>query len=181
MDFLIRGVSNHGLLHRLNSELEKKRFLSLAYLKDVLTEKTIRAHFGHQGLYSYITSPTLELLLSRPRLLALLILLKREQDAEKMLGLVKDDTFFFDSEDQVPEEIGYQRDFFQCQAYFPLALTCTYPPQEFPASFQPPFSERSTGWAAGSFGIVRQVRIAVGHLPEHHPVSLQSSKIQNPR
>lgn len=163
-----------NLLGHLTRELEGKRVLSLAYLNDLLTEESIRNHFRHQGIHVDASTP--KLLLSRPRLFAILILLERERDVATIQRHIKDDSFVFYTEDEVPREIGDRRAFFHHQAYVPLALTCTYPPQEFPAIFKPPFSFCSKESANGSFGIVRRVKVADGHLPDHNPVRRQSSR-----
>lgn len=164
-----------SLLNHLKDPPKDKKFLSLVDLKQILTEPAIRDHLRDQGLH--VDAPTLELLLSRPRLFAILILLKSEQDMGAILQKFEDDTFFYCEKDQVPQVISDQEAFFEYQARFPPALTCDNPPKVYPALFQPPFSARSKKGGHGSYGIVRQVRVADGHLPGHDKVRPHLSEI----
>ena len=161
----------------LLSEIPKTHgFVSLASLRECMTEQAIKDHMekGGQAL-------EFQFVLTRPRLFAILVL-SGHSNITNALRVDDEDDFFFSSVKEVPSKLWIpdpgagqmkkeRAEFFKLQSQFPPILTCKYPPQEFPASFRPPFFSESGKDFSGTFGIVRQVRVAEGHLPGYSSVS----------
>ena len=164
-------------LHTLLSEIPKTNgFVSLASLEECMTESANKDYMEKNGGtldFQYVST--------RPRLFAILVLSGHSNITNALRAHAEDD-FFFSSVNEVPSRFWDHRpragqmkkeraEFFKLQSQFPPILTCKYPPQEFPASFRPPFISESDKDFSGTFGIVRQVKVAEGHLPGYGSVS----------
>ena len=155
----------------LSSLPKEDGFVSLKSLKECMTEKKIKDHISANSIP---VNP--EVIFTRLRLFAILVLLECENHVNSLLADIEDETFFFYTKEDIPWKPGEsdrRAEFFELQSQFPPMLTRKFPPQSFPPSFRPPFIVVSENGPAGSFGIVRRVRIAEGHLPDHSQVSRQ--------
>ena len=169
-------MSTMDISSLLNDEYKRQegKFVSLDFLKDLITEERVEKDPRFSGRFD---RNLLETITNRPRLFAILVVLKREEDLKAVFEhFGDDDTFFYSTEGDVPEEIGDRRqgaDFFKQQAHFPPPLTRDFPPRKVSATFRPPFTERDDETRHGAYGIVRRVKLARGHLLEHEPVRLR--------
>ena len=168
LDGLLGGISGkHG-------------FVSLESLKGCMIKQKVKKHIDSIG----IPIKLLEDVFKRPRLFAILVLIGCEKAVVALIADIEDDTFFFFTEEDVPSSVGdsdQRAEFFKLQSRLPPMLTCKDPPQEFPDSFRPPFSFIAHHSENGTYGIVRQVRIATGHLIDPSPVSCWDIKSRKGR
>ena len=150
-----------------------KNFISLEDLHGLITEQRVEEHLRSN---KRLDRRFREIIPIRPRLFAILVLLEREENLNAILEHIPDDSFVYSNEEDVPQEIGnrdQRADFFDRQSHFPPPLTRDFPPRIFPATFRPPLVDRADEIRHGAYGIVRRVKVAKGHLPEHHPVRLR--------
>ena len=163
LDSLLGGISGkHG-------------FVSLESLKRCMIKQKVKKHIDSIG----IPIKLLEDVFKRPRLFAILVLIGCEKAVVALVADIEDDTFFFFTED-VPSSVGdsdQRAEFFKLQSRLPPMLTCKDPPQEFPDTFRPPFSSIAHHSENGTYGIVRQVKIAEGHMIDASPVSCWDIKL----
>ena len=147
-------------------------FVSLEYLKEHLTVEATGHYLRSKDIP--LDNATLRGILAKSLRLVAILIINRQEQALKLYNL--DDTFVFDREEDVPDDFGDRKSFFNLQRAFPPRLTCQYPPRKLPSFFQPshhpPFLECQRGFRSGSFGIVRQVKIGKGHLPEGTSVNI---------
>lgn len=176
-------MSSMDLYNLLNERYKQcdgengKNFISLEDLHGLITEQRVEEHLrSNSRLHRSIQDIIREFFPIRPRLFAILVLLKREEILDEILEHIPDDSFVYSYEKDVPQEIGnrdQRADFFARQSHFPPPLTRDFPPRIFPATFRPPWVERADEFRHGAYGIVRKVKVAKRHLPEYHPVRLR--------
>lgn len=161
----------------LSDSSEKPGFVSLESLERCLTEQKIKEHINSINIP--ISPQELKAIIRMPRLFAILVLRGREKATMALIEEIEDDTFFYYAEEEVPSKVGNSDQralFFQAQSRFPPMLSCKDPPQEFPHSFLPPFTDELQKGPSGSYGIVHKVKFAGGHLPGYSSVSCQCIK-----
>ena len=176
----VRHKARMGLQQDIRSLLshasEKPGFVSLESLEGCLTEQKVKDHINSINIS--ISPEELKAIFTMPRLFAILVLLGSEKATVALMEEIEDDTFFYCAE-EVPSKVGdndQRAQFSELQSQFPPMLSCRDPPQEFPDSFRPPFTDELQKGPSGSYGIVRKVKIAGGHLPGHSSVSCQYIK-----
>ena len=155
----------------------KPGFVSLESLEECMTEQKVKEHVSSIGIP--ISPGVLEAIFSRPRLFAILVLLENEKAMVPLIADIEDDTFFYLTGKEIPSKIGdidQRMDFLRLQSQIPPKLSCKDPPQEFPEYFRPPFIYESEKGPSGSYGIVRKVKVAGGHLAGYSSVSCQYIK-----
>ena len=161
----------------LSDSSEKPGFVSLESLEGCLTEQMVTEHIS--SINMSISPEELKAIFTMPRLFAILVLLGSEKATVALMEDIEDDTFFYCAEEEVPPKVGdsdQRAQFFRLQSQFPPVLSCKDPPQEFPDSFRPPFTDELQKGPSGTYGIVRKVKLAGGHLSGYSSVSCQYIK-----
>ena len=142
LDGLLSGISG------------KDGFVSLESLKGCMVKYKVKKHFDSIGIPTKLQEDVFK----RPRLFAILVLIGCEKAVVALIADIKDDTFFFFTEEDVPLSVGdsdQRAEFFKLQSRLPPMLTCKDPPQELPDSFRPPFSSIAHHSEHGTYGVVR--------------------------
>ena len=166
-----------GLLGSISG---KHGFVSLESLKGCMIKQKVKEHIDSIG----IPIKLLEDVLKRPRLFAILVLIGCEKAVVALVAEIEDDTFFFFTEEDVPSSVGdsdQRAEFFKLQSRLPPMMNCKEPPQEFPDSFRHPCRSIAHHSVIGTYGVVRQVKIATGHLIDSSPVSCWDIKSRRRR
>lgn len=112
-----------------------KNFISLEDLDGLITEQRVEEHLRSNKC---LDRRFREIIPIRPRLFAILVLLKREEILNEILEHIPDDSFVYSNEEDVPRGIGTRderADFFARQSHFPPPLTRDFPPAYFRPHF----------------------------------------------
>ena len=177
---LFRNNNNPGHLKRklyskLDHEIEKYKFISVARLEELINQRAVSGILGEE------TSPEVSesIVSSSRKLFAILVLLDSEREILRFHEKNADDNEFplSDDEELCCETAAHTRlhsEIMHKQWVVPPVFRKSQH-LELPASYIPPFLEIDE-IDGGSFGIVYKVTVAKGHLPER-PVSASTPKV----
>lgn len=157
----------------LRNEYKEHKYVSIRFLEKHITKESVESHLRSKGIP--ISQSTLQSIIANGRrLFTILILLKREHEANHIFNSIQDNMLPFSTKENIPPVLGQSPEqisaFWDHQAKFPPNLRLQQNLQELPGSIELPFTEISSEQRGGSYGTVFRVKIDEGYIDKYGPV-----------